>query len=176
MNSVDYYPAGAYNDPNEIWKPVIGFEGLYDVSNLGRVKSIGSYNTCKRGVMNPMTDRCGYFHVMLYNKGVHKDISIHRLVATAFIPNPNRYKYVNHKDENTKNNCVDNLEWCTNSYNLIYSNGKKVAQYSKDGSFIKEFNSVADASRAYNIPTTNISKCCMGKRHSAGKYVWKYVR
>lgn len=169
------YPPGAEFDPNEEWKPVVGFENLYEISNKGRVKSIGSYNTCKRGIMNPMIDPDGYPHVRLYDNGICKDISIHRLVAIAFIPNPNGYKYVNHKDENTKNNCVENLEWCTNSYNLVYSRGKKVAQYSKDGTLIKEFNSIADAAREYNIPTTNISKCCKGTRASAGKYVWKYV-
>ena len=176
MRESGYFPPGAEFDPNEIWKPVQGFEGLYEVSNLGRVKSIETYNTCKKGIMNPMIDPDGYPHVRLYNRGMFKDISIHRLVAIAFIPNPNNYKYVNHKDENTKNNNVDNLEWCTNSYNLIYSNGKKVRQYSKSGEFIKEFNCIADASREYNIPTTNISKCCKGKRHSAGKFIWRYVR
>lgn len=175
MSEADFYPAGAYLDPHEIWKSIDGFEGLYEISNLGRVKSIGTYNTCKKGIMTPMIDPDGYPHVRLYNKGIIKDISIHRLVALAFIPNPNNYKYVNHKDEDTANNVVSNLEWCTNSYNLIYSKGKKVAQYSKNGDFIKEFNCVTDASRECNIPTTNISKCCKGKRHSAGKYVWKYV-
>lgn len=172
---MDNYPPGAANDPEEIWKPVQGFEGLYEVSNLGRVKSIGTYNTCKKGIMCPMIDTDGYPHVRLYNSGVSRDVSIHRLVALAFIPNPNNYKYVNHKDEDTRNNTVGNLEWCTNSYNLAYSNGKKVKQYSKSGDFIKEFNCIADASRECNIPTTNISKCCKGKRHSAGKYIWKYV-
>ena len=125
--------------------------------------------------MNPMIDSDGYLHVRLYNNGVSKDIAIHRLVAIAFIPNPNNYRYVNHKDKNTKNNKVSNLEWCTNSYNLIYSKGKKVVQYSKEGEFIKEFNCVADASRECNIPTTNISKCCKGKRYSAGNFIWRYV-
>lgn len=175
MSEADYYPPGAYRDPNEIWKPVQGFEGLYEVSNYGRVKSIGSYNTCKRGILKPMTDSDGYLHIRMYNSGVSKDVSIHRLVAIAFIPNPNNYKYVNHKDENVKNNNVSNLEWCTNSYNLIYSRGKKIAQYSKEGELIKTFNCIADASKEYNIPTTNISKCCKGKRFSAGKYIWKYV-
>lgn len=171
-----YYPIGTEHNPNEIWKPIQGFEGLYEISNYGRVRSIGSYNTCKRGIMNPMVDSNGYLHVRLYNSGISKDIGVHRLVAIAFIPNPNNYKYVNHKDENTMNNSAANLEWCTNSYNLIYSIGKKIAQYSKNGELIKTFNSIADASREYNIPTTNISKCCKGKRHSAGKYIWKYVR
>ena len=159
----------------EIWKPVKDYENLYEVSNLGRVKSIGTYNTCKRGILNPMTNPDGYYHVVLYDNGRRKDVGIHRLVAIAFIPNPNGYKYVNHKDENVKNNCVENLEWCTNSYNLLYSKGKKVAQYSKEKELIEIFNGIAEASRKCNIPTSNISKCCKGKRQSAGKFIWKYV-
>lgn len=177
MRESGYYPPGAEFDPNEAWKPVpvSNFENLYEVSNFGRVKSNGTYNTCKRGILTPMIDASGYEHVRLYNNGISKDFSIHRLVALAFIPNPNNYKYVNHKDENTRNNKVNNLEWCTNSYNLSYSIGKKVAQYSKTGLCIKVFNCLQDASRELNIPTSNISKCCMGKRHSAGKYIWRYV-
>ena len=77
---------------------------------------------------------------------------------------------MNHKDENIRNNNVGNLEWCTNAYNLAYSVGKTVEQYSKGGALIKVFNTIADAS----IPTTNISKCCKGLRKSAGNFVWKY--
>lgn len=160
----------------EIWKPVPlkEFELNYEVSSLGRVKSIGTYNTCKRGILNPMIDTSGYEHVKLFNHGLAKDISVHRLVALAFLPNPSNLKYVNHKDENPRNNRVDNLEWCTNSYNLIYSVGVMVEQYTKEGQLIKVFNSVADASRELGIPTTNISKCCKGLRKSAGNFIWKY--
>lgn len=160
----------------EVWKPVAvkGFESKYEVSNLGRVKSIGTYNTCKRGVLVPMIDTSGYEHVMLFSNGRRKDISVHRLVALTFIPNSNRLRYVNHKDENIRNNNVSNLEWCTNSYNLAYSVGKAVEQYSKKGTLIKVFNTIADASRELKIPTTNISKCCKGLRKSAGNFVWKY--
>lgn len=160
----------------EIWKPVAvkGFESKYEVSNSGRVKSIGTYNTCKRDVLVPMIDTSGYEHVMLFSDGVRKDISVHRLVALTFIPNPNGLKYVNHKDENIRNNNVGNLEWCTNAYNLAYSVGKTVEQYSKKGTLIKVFNTIADASKELKIPATNISKCCKGLRKSAGNFVWKY--
>ena len=168
MRDCDYYPA------EEIWKPVQGFESLYEISNFGRVKSIGKYNTCKRGIMKPMVDPCGYEHVALYNQNNRKDISIHRLVAIAFIPNPNGYKYVNHIDENRTNNVVSNLEWCTNSYNIAYSRGKRVCQFTKDGEYLATYNCIQDASREYGIPTTNISKCCKGIRHTAGGYVWYY--
>lgn len=160
----------------EIWKPIAleVFRTRYEVSNLGRVKSIGGYNTCKRGVLTPMIDKSGYEHVRLFNNGITKDVSVHRLVALTFLPNPDNLGYVNHKDENPRNNRADNLEWCTNSYNLIYSVGVVVEQYSKEGHLIKVFNSIADASRELNIPTTNISKCCKGLRKSAGNFIWKY--
>lgn len=158
----------------EIWKPSPIFGDRYEVSSLGRVRSIGNNNACKRGIMNPMCDRDGYLHVALYRDNSKKDISIHRLVALAFIPNPNNYKYVNHINKNTKDNRIENLEWCTNSYNLAYSIGKKVIQYSKDGKKISEFFCIADASRALGIPVANISKCCKGKRKIAGGFVWKY--
>lgn len=160
----------------EIWKPVAvkGFESKYEVSNLGRVKSIGTYNTCKKGILTPMIDTSGYEHVMLFNNGVKKDISVHRLVALTFISNPEELRYVNHKDENIRNNNVENLEWCTNAYNIAYSLGKSVKQYSKKGELIEVFNTIADASKKLNIPTTNISKCCKGLRKSAGNFVWKY--
>lgn len=95
-------------------------------------------------------------------------------MALTFIPNPSGLRYVNHKDENIRNNNVENLEWCTNAYNLAYSAGKTVEQYSKEGELIRVFNTIADASKELNIPTTNISKCCKGLRKSAGNFVWKY--
>lgn len=160
----------------EIWKPVAikGFESKYEVSNLGKVKSIGTYNTCKKGILTPMIDTSGYEHVILFNNGIKKDISVHRLVALTFISNPEELRYVNHKDENVRNNNVENLEWCTNAYNIAYSLGKSVKQYSKKGELIEVFNTIADASKKLNIPTTNISKCCKGLRKSAGNFVWKY--
>jgi len=162
----------------EKWMPVPirGFEHLYEVSNLGRVKSIGTFNTCKRGIMSPMTDTSGYFHVRLYNNNRRRDVSIHRLVALAFIPNPNHYGYVNHKDKSTTNNKADNLEWCTNSYNITYSKGLKVACYSLSGELIKTYDSISLASADTKVPHPNISKCCKGKRMTAGQKIWKYVR
>ena len=159
---------------NEVWKPCVGFETKYLVSNLGRVKSIGSYNTCKKGIMHPMCDKWGYFHVRLYDNNRSQDISIHRLVAIAFIPNPNNFKYVNHKNKNTKDNRVENLEWCTNSYNITHGIGKSILQYTKTDVFIKEYFCITDAYKETGIPITNISKCCKLKRKSAGGFKWKY--
>ena len=175
MRNADYYPAGAANDPNEIWKPIPDFEDRYLISNMGRVMSVGTYNTCKRGVLTPMTDPSGYYHVVLYKEGTRKDISIHRLVAIAFVPNPCGYRYVNHIDENKTNNLPSNLEWCTNAYNIAYSRGRKIHQFSKDGKYIASYNCIQDASRKHNIPSTNISKCCKCERATAGGYVWVYA-
>lgn len=169
------YPMGIEEDiNNEIWKPCIGFETKYLVSNLGRVKSIGNYNTCKKGIISPMCDRCGYFHVRLYDNNKSQDISVHRLVALAFIPNPNNFKYVNHKNKNTKDNRAENLEWCTNSYNIAYSIGKPVLQYTKTDIFIKEHFCITNAYKETGIPVSNIVKCCKLERKSAGGFKWKY--
>lgn len=162
------------NIMEEIWKPINGFEGKYEVSTFGRVKSIGTYNTCKRGILSPMIDTSGYEHVGLYLNGKAKDKSIHRLVAETFIPNPNELRYINHIDENKRNNNVSNLEWCTNSYNLTYSLGKRVMQFSKNGQLIRVFNSIAEASKELNIPTSNISRCCKRVRATAGGFIWNY--
>lgn len=113
----------------EIWRPVVGYECLYKVSNKGGVKSIDRYenNAHKNGlrfrkgkILKQMTNKKGYpyVHLCMGSKSVSK--RIHRLVAEAFLPNPNNYPIVNHKDENKQNNCVENLEWCNNRYNCNY--------------------------------------------------------
>lgn len=122
----------------EIWKPVVGYEGLYEVSNLGRVKSLGNTRKCSRfkgivTIMKQEVSKVGYYRVSLRKEGKYKHWGVHRLVAIAFLPNPNNLPVVNHKDENPKNNCVDNLEWCTQQYNITYGTAKKrqVAAFKK---------------------------------------------
>ena len=116
----------------EIWKDIKGYEGFYQVSNLGNVKSTGFYKCihnvlyykkCNK-LLSPNDNGYGYNVISLMKKGKRKSCYIHRLVAEAFIPNPNNEKEVNHKDENKKNNVVDNLEWCNRSYNYHYSKHK----------------------------------------------------
>ena len=97
----------------EIWKEVKGYEGLYWVSNLGRVKS-------KRKILKPINGE--YLHVGLSKNGIQKTLYVHRLVAEAFIENAYNYTHINHIDENKYNNNIDNLEWCTNKYNINYGN------------------------------------------------------
>lgn len=114
----------------EIWKEITGYEGLYQVSNLGNVRRIKHIETNRNGVQRILGDKNiarsidekGYFLVSLSKDGKQKTRRIHRLVAEMFIPNPNNYPQVNHKDEDKRNNKVDNLEWCTNKYNSNYGN------------------------------------------------------
>lgn len=106
---------------SENWKPVVGYEGLYEVSNKGRVKSLHYYGGNRQIVMSQSKRPDGYMHIGLSKNGKCKHFVVHRLVAMAFIENPDNLEMVNHKDENKENNNADNLEWCTRSYNQIYS-------------------------------------------------------
>ena len=111
----------------EIWKPIKNYEGLYEVSNLGRIKGVTRYVKGKVGyrIQKEKIRKCevssnGYLHVLLCKNGKYTTHNVHRLVAGAFIPNPDNLPEINHKDENKENNCVDNLEWCTRKYNMNY--------------------------------------------------------
>lgn len=165
----------------EVWMPVVGYEGLYQVSNLGRVRSIdrevcvrGGVRTSKGQLIKPCFNGQGYLFVTLTKDNKPKASRINRLVAEAFIPNPENFPVVNHKDYDRTNNCADNLEWCTVEYNTRYSSAKKVLQYDLDGNFVAEWDAISDAARELKINVSNIAQCCMGNRKTAGKYVWKY--
>lgn len=173
---------------DEIWKDIPNYEGLYQISNMGRVKSIshividtlGRHFPVKEKIRKSVVDRNGYYHLKLIAHGHTKDFQIHQLVAQAFIPNPNHYKEINHKDEDKRNNKVSNLEWCTRKYNVNYHNlpdrqGKKVAQYDKTGKLIKIYPSIREAERETNITNQHIIRVCKGRRKSTGGYVWKYI-
>lgn len=104
----------------EEWRDIKGYEGLYQISNLGRVKSLrDNHGNYREKILNP-SNRKGYLIVSLCRKGRKREFKVHRLVALHFIDNPNNYSQVNHKDENKENNRVDNLEWCTPKYNSNY--------------------------------------------------------
>ena len=164
----------------EIWKPVVGYEGLYEVSNLGRVFGIKRNNYLMYGVNNK-----GYCSVLLSKDNKQQRFRVHRIVAMAFIPNPNNLPYVNHKDEDPLNNCVDNLEWCTPKYNSNYGTGIErcakqkwipVKQKTKDGKLIRVWDSIKEAAKALNMKSqANISSVCKGNRKYAGGYIWEYV-
>lgn len=159
----------------EIWKDTIEDAEHYEVSSFGiiRNKKTGKILKCNQ-------KKNGYLQVTLAY-GKHKDLSIHRIVAKAFIPNPNNYKYVNHKDENKHNNNVENLEWCTMKYNNNYGVGclarnSKVYQINRNtGKIIKEWKSMKDASENLGICYQTISACCRNKKGTAGGYFWEYV-
>lgn len=104
----------------EIWKDIDGYENKYEISTFGRVKSVKN-----NLIMKPMIARNGYLIACLWKNNKQSKVCIHRLVAQAFIPNPNNYPEINHIDENKENNNVENLEWCTHVYNLNYGNVKK---------------------------------------------------
>ena len=178
----------------EIWKEIKGYEGLYKVSNIGRVKSLGRWvyykNKGKRWqeekIMKLSLNKRAYQIVGLSKNGV-KLYQVHRLVAEAFIPNPNNLPQVNHKDENKENNVVKNLEYCDAKYNNNYgtrlerifkktTNGKcsKVVLQidTATENVIAEFPSINEVKRQLGL--THISECCKGKRNTAGGYKWQY--
>ncbi len=166
----------------EIWKDIEGYEGLYQVSNLGRVKSLaktviycnGKVYHYAETILKPCEQKKGYMKVGLHKGRKTKNAFIHRLVATAFIPNTDNLEQVNHKDENPQNNRADNLEWCDCQYNVDYSLSKPVCQYDMQGKLIAVWKSIIEAKRVLNIPDSNIGNCCRGKVKQAGGYVWRY--
>lgn len=160
----------------ETWKSVVGYEGLYEVSDLGRVRSLVKRNRWKPGILKPGKNTHGYLQVLLCKDGKRKNMKVHRLVAEAFIPNPNHLDTVNHKDEVKTNNTVSNLEWMTIADNVAYSVNKSVQMLDKStGELLATFPSIIEAERVTGINQGNISKCCLGKRKSSGGYIWRYA-
>ena len=168
----------------EYWKPVVGYEGLYEVSNWGRVKSL---KFGKERILKQNQCMNGYYYVGLSKNGILKRYSVHRLVAEAFIPNLDNLPQVNHKDENKLNNVVSNLEWCTYKYNNCYGtrlervrdkqiNGKKskpVLQYDLEGNFIKEWKSTRECDRN-GFRQSNVAACCRGELKTYKGSIWKF--
>lgn len=169
---------------DEQWKAVKGYEGKYEVSNKGNVKS---YLQNKEKYIKGRTDKDGYRIVTLRANGKGKDYKLHRIVAEAFIENPLNLPQVNHKDENKTNNSANNLEWCDCKYNANYGNHnylvakskfKPVIQYDLKGNKIAEYESILNAELKTGISHQNISKCCLKRKHfkTAGGFVWKYAK
>lgn len=168
----------------EYWKPIFNYEGLYEVSNLGRVRSLNYSHTGKPQVLK--TGYCGrnraYKSVILYKEGKRETKTIHRLVAQAFIPNSLNLPEVNHKDENTLNNCAENLEWCDKPYNMNYgTRNKRVAQmfsrqvyqYTLENVLVKIWESTNECGRN-GYKQSAVSNCCSGKRKTHKGYKWSY--
>ena len=195
----------------EEWRDIEGYEGLYQVSNEGRVKSVGRVIVRSNGrrqiirerILAPATNCFGYKYVNLRTQGVGgKSITIHRLVAKAFVPNPNNLPEVNHKDECKENNSADNLEWCDRKYNVNYGTAqarhsvtasdsfkrtgyyqqilegflwKAVAKCGTDGNEIERYKSIKEASEKTGVFQGDISRCCKGIRKTCGGFKWMYI-
>ena len=174
----------------EEWKNIKGYPN-YMVSNMGNVKSLNYNHTGREKIMKPSVDKDGYMYICLYKNGVKKLYLVHRLVAEAFISNPNNYPQVNHKDENPSNNFVDNLEWCDAKYNNNYGtrtervtekliNGKKsktVLQINKNTSeIIGEWPSIAEINRKKGFDSKCISNCCKGKQKQSYGFKWAFKK
>lgn len=166
----------------EIWKDIEGYEG-YEVSNLGRVKSLDYRRTGAERVLKPAYSGNGYLFVNLYKDGKEKKHYIHRLVAAAFIPNPHNLPEINHINEQKEDNRVENLEWCTQEYNRNYGTrnervakafSKPVLQLTLDGELMREWPSTHEAHRQGGYNQGTISACCRGIRNTHKGYVWKY--
>lgn len=174
------------------WKPIKGYNGAYLVSNDGKV-----YSNKSKTMMKTWLGANGYVTVKLCKHGGRKFCLVHRLVAEAFIPNPSKFPVVNHKDYNTENNCVDNLEWCTQKYNVNYGDAQKrrqetrrqTGQVKKDVIRMnearrkkvrcvetgKEYNSLTEAERDTGALIPNITKVIRKIRHTAGGLHWELV-
>lgn len=182
----------------EVWRYIKGYEGLYQVSSIGNVRSLERETRQGKGyykregkVLKPSIGKDGYLRVHLSKDGKKSTVDVHRLVAIAFIPNEEGLPCVNHKDENKTNNVIENLEWCSYSYNNRYGNGntqrtnsKKetwkyklmgaIEAYDKDGNFIALYRNLETASKILDIPKYRIKDCLEGKNKSVKGIVWKY--
>lgn len=175
------------NNMQEIWKDISNYEGLYQVSTLGNIRSLDRYvngrnskRLIKGKILKTFKDKDGYMNVNLYKNSKIKQFKVSRLVAQAFIPNPNNLPQVNHKNEIKSDNCVDNLEWMTLIDNCNYGTrntriSKKINQYDLDGNFIKTWNSIIQIERELNIFHSRIIEACKGQRKQIGGYKWRYA-
>ena len=179
----------------EIWKDVVGFEGKYEVSNFGNVRSLNWRGSKKTKNLSLRKINTGYLRVLLSENGKTHAFTVHRLVALAFLENPLKLDEVNHKDENKENNCVDNLEWCSHRYNTDYffirhpdygKNKKqsdkygrrlhlKVLQCDKSGNVIREWPNSRTIFVQTGMSDWSISQCCRGKQKTAYGYKWCYA-
>lgn len=172
----------------EVWKDVVGYEGLYQVSSFGRIKSLVGFNgheyVTREKLLKLTHLRQGYPNLCLCKDLNHHFFDVHRLVAQAFILNPQSLPCINHKDETRDNNHVDNLEWCTQQYNINYGTANQrraetlsipVVQKTKSGETVNIHKSARQAERDTGINQSNITKCVSGEYKSAGGYCWERV-
>lgn len=179
----------------EVWRNIPGSNGLYQVSNFGNIKSLRYRGGYQEKQLTPKKNNNGRLWVEVLINGKRKPMLIHRLVAMAFIPNPNGYEEINHIDENPQNNTVYNLEWCTHKHNVRcfcknhpehWSNRKQsdkygkrlnltIVQLTKEGNVVKTWNNSRTIKAETGMSDWSISECCRGKRHTAYGYIWRYA-
>ncbi len=176
----------------EQWKDIEGYKGIYQVSNLGRVRSLDHYvktghngERLVKGRILKQNKTCnGYLFIKTSKKYGSKHLAVHRLVAKAFIENSNKFPNVNHKDEIKHNNIVTNLEWCNHSYNALYGTcQERLNQYKQKSvealdkntkEVVYVFKSMKYAAETLGIYKEQISSVCRGERKTAGGYIWRY--
>lgn len=168
---------------DEVWKPVVGYEGLYEVSNLGSIRGV------KRGkLLKPGKGK--YLFVVLCKDGIRHETSVHRIVATAFCPNPDNKPEVNHINEIKTDNRAENLEWCTRVENLMWGTGarrramsqvnhpsksKQIEQFSLDGKSVRVFPSTHEMERLTGFDRAAVYRAITGKRPTAYGYKWRFA-
>ena len=166
---------------------LIDFTGLYEVSNIGRLKRLNYRKTKGKEVIMDYSDRnTKYINIPLYKDKKEYRCQLHRLVLSSFKPETDTYEDVNHIDENKHNNRLDNLEWCTKTYNQSYGTAperkrmsqptrKEILQYDLDGNLIKKWNSVKEIRKTIGYVEHCIIDCCKGRAAASYNYVWKYA-
>lgn len=173
----------------EIWRDIEGYEELYQISSLGRVKSLGNggSNNSKERIIKALVVSSGYLAVGLSKDGKQKQYLIHRLAANAFIPNPDNLPQVNHRDEDKTNNRVDNLEFCSAKYNSNYgTHNKRISESMTNNPKMskkvlcietgKIYPSTMQVERELGFSNSDISKCCRGIKHkTVGGFHWCYI-
>ena len=166
----------------EIWKDIKGYEGLYQASTLGAIKSFVKYE--EGIILKQSRNKKGYMEVSMYKDGKHSTKRVHRLIAETFLKDFYNKPQVNHIDGDKTNNAIANLEMVTNSENQIhaYKNNletprfkRKVSQYDINGNYIETFEYARNAKKKLGIDESSIIKCCRGKRKTVGGYIWKYA-
>lgn len=185
--------------PEEIWKPISGFEGRYEVSSLGRVRSLMDNKGNRRiKIRKTRLTKRGYLYLNLWIKGKMHTKVVHKLVAEAFLDKPDNAQCINHINGVKTDNRVENLEWCTFSENTLHAiriglvvdqashfkmkgkhgkdhpTSKPVKQYTLDGEFIAEYESCVDAANELELKAGNIQRCARGERKTAHGYKWRY--
>ena len=173
----------------EVWKPIPGYVGFYEVSNFGRVKSLNYKRTGTTKILKPKKDKYGYLIIHLSKNGLKKYYLVHRLVAMTFIPNPDNLPQINHRNEIKTDNSVWNLEWCDTKYNCNYwsykekqsliqrnnpKQSKLVYQYTLDYQLVRVWPSSRECGRN-GFDRRSVIKCCLGKQMFHKGFIWSYV-